>query len=608
MPGGAPLRENLSLRFLPTVLPFLLLVPEAEMLAVQVVPSVPMNTVPAGAQTTVSDAHDAQRRFEINRVRWLPATASLRYGPCDQVLGRFCLRDDEGDDWYPGPEDPRIVRAREELLDVLAAAGTLGDPWILGQRVVYLGEAGRWDEARSLAAAACGGGEGNGWCRALEGLALHALGRFPESESAFRRALARMDAERVRVWNDPEPLLDSEGRAWWRSLSEAVRPDRANLVWALADPFLLVPGNDGLTEFWSRWTMAEIRAGARNAYGMAWGSDLEQLTVRYGWEVGWEREEARPLGPRTGGAVVGRHHPESRPLLPGGAVFQDPAVASEQTWIPDASRLRSGYAPAYAPIVLPGAGQLAIFPRGDRFVLVGALALPEDTTFHAKHVHPDREQASPPWQGRASEVGLFLIPVDGQGTTLAVGAVGREQGGFTLEAPAGRWVASLEVVAPEQRRAGRTRMGVVVAATSSRQATLSDLLLLDTALPEGASLEDAAARALPRDWLVHGERLAIAWELFGLGYGMESLSYRLTVEKTDRGLLRRAGRWLRILGSPRVRRVEWEEPGPERLGPALRSVEVDLPELDPGSYEVRLEVRGPQGAPLVRTRAVEVRR
>ena len=80
------------------------------------------------------------------------------------------------------------------------------------------------------------------------------------------------------------------------------------------------------------------------------------------------------------------------------------------------------------------------------------------------------------------------------------------------------------------------------------------------------------------------------------------------MEKIDGGLLRRAGRWLRILGSPRVRRVEWEEVGPERPGPALRSVEVDLPELEPGSYEVRLEVRSPQGAPLVRTRAVEVRR
>ena len=598
----------MSIRFLPTVLIFLLLAPQAKTLAAQVVPRVPVDTVQEGAQTTVRDARDAQRRFEIDRVRWLPATASRRYGACDEVLGRMCLRNDEGDDWYPGPEDPRIARAREELLDVLAAAGTVGDPWILGQRVVYLGEAGRWDEAHALAAAACGGGEGDGWCRALEGLALHALGRFPESESAFRKALARMDAERARVWNDPEPLLDSDGRAWWNSLSEAVRPDRAGLVWALADPFLLVPGNDGLTEFWSRWTVTEIRADVRNAYGMSWGSDLEQLTVRYGWEVGWEREEARPLGPRTGGAVVGRHHPESRPFLPGGAVFQDPAVATEQDWIPDAFRPRSGYAPAYAPIVLPGAGQLAIFPRGDRFVLVGALALPEDTTFHAKHVHPDREQASPPWRGRASEAGLFLLPVDGQGTALAVRAVGREQGGFALEAPAGRWVASLEVIAPERRRAGRTRMGVVVAATPLRQATLSDLLLVGTALPDGASLEDAAAQALPRGWLVHGERLAIAWELFGLGYRAETLSYRLTVEKIDGGLLRRAGRWLRILGSPRVRRVEWKEVGPERPGPALRSVEVDLPELEPGSYEVRLEVRSPQGAPLVRTRAVEVRR
>ena len=591
-------------RFLSTVLLFLVLAPRANSLSSQV----PPDTVQVEPQTTIRDARNAQRRFEIDRARWLPATASPRYGPCDEVLGRMCLRDDEGDDWYPGPEDPRIERAREELLDVLAAAGTRVDPWILGQRVVYLGEAGRWDEARSLAGAACRGGEEDGWCRALEGLALHGLGRFPESEGAFRKALAKMDAERARTWNDPEPLLDSEGRTWWKSVPEAVRSDRADLVWALADPFLLVPGNDGLTEFWSRWTVAEIRADARNPYGMAWGSDLEELTVRYGWEIGWERTEPRPLGPRTGGPVVGRHHPENRTLLPGGDVFRDPAVSTEQAWIPDASRPRSGYAPAYAPIVLTGAGQLAIFPRGDRFVLVGALALPEDTTFHARHQHPGREEVSQPWRRRASEAGLFLIPADGKGTVLAVRAAGRERGGFMLEAPAGRWVASLEVVAPGRRRAGRTRKGLVVASALPGEATLSDLLLVDGALPDGASLTDASALALPRNWLTQGERLAIAWELFGLGDRAETLSYRLTVEKVAAGFLRRAGRWLRILGSPRVRRVEWEEVGPDRQGPALRSVEVDLPDLDPGSYEVRLEVRSPRGALLARTRAVEVRR
>ena len=369
-----------------------------------------------------------------------------------------------------------------------------------------------------------------------------------------------------------------------------------------------MPGNDGLTEFWSRWTVAEVREDARNTYGMSWGSDLEELTVRYGWELGWEREEARPLGPRTGGAVVGRHHPESKPLLPGGRVFRDPSGSTEQSWIPNARRLQSGYAPAYAPIVLPGMGQLAIFPRGDRFALVGAIALPEDTTFHFAHAHPGRQDASPPWQGRAREAGLVLMPLDGQGTALAVRSSGREQGGFMLEAPAGRWVASLEVMAPEKRRAGRTRKGVVVTSALPGEATLSDLLLVEKVLPDGASLDEASGLVLPRSWLAQGERLAIAWELFGLGDGQESLSYRLTVEKVDAGLLRRAGRWLRILGSPRIRRVEWEETGPERRGPLLRSVEVDLPDLDPGSYEVRLEVLRSLGAPLVRTLTVEIKR
>ena len=70
----------MSIRLLPTVLLFLFLALQSNTLASQVALRVPVDTVQAGAQTTVRDARDAQRRFEIDRVRWLPATASRRYG------------------------------------------------------------------------------------------------------------------------------------------------------------------------------------------------------------------------------------------------------------------------------------------------------------------------------------------------------------------------------------------------------------------------------------------------------------------------------------------------------------------------------------------------
>lgn len=555
-------------------------------------------------------ARAAQRRFEIERSRRLPVSGWGAGGRCDEVLGRMCLWHDEGDDWYPGPEDPRIESARDELLRSLADAGAQapGDGWLLGQRVAYLGEAGRWEEADSVAKAACAAGEGDGWCRALEGLALHALGRFPDAERAFRAALDRMGPGTARAWTDPELLLDASGRDWWRDASAAERSPRAVLVWALADPLLLVPGNDRLTEHWARRTLAHVRAAAPNPYGMSWGSDLEQMMVRYGWEVGWERGRPPSVYAIARGEVIGHHDPESRPLMPPGAVLRDPAGADAGAWQPDFRRPRATYAPGYAPILLPGPSQLAVFPRGDRFVLVGAHTPPDDTTRHAGHGHPGRDQVLGPWRDHPAEAGLFLIPVEGDPSRPRTArSTRREAGALLLEAPVGRWVASLEVLTPALRRAGRTRVGVDVPARAVDLPTLSDLLLVEPEVPDRSSLEEVAARALPRSWVGRGERVAIAWELFGLGYRSETLSYQLAFERPAPGLLRRAGRALGLFGPPRSQRLEWSEPGPERPGPFLRTVELDLPELEPGLWIVRLEVSVPGRSPLAREHSIEIR-
>ena len=581
--------------------------------------------VPLAGQTSpaaaLAVAREAQRRFERERIAWSPENRAGRGVICDEIIGRICHDGREGGDWYPGPEDAHIGAARDTLLGALgrAAAAAPDDPWILGQRVFNLGEAGQWERADSLATAACAQVEGRGnarsdpegalppgvWCRALEGLALHGLGRYVEAEQAFRAALAGMDPTDAEEWLDPEPDLDVDGRSWLKGLSESARRDRAALVWSLADPLLLVPGNDALTEFLARRTLALARASSRSAYGLTWGSDLEELMLRYGTEVGWERVASRPLesGPLSG---IGHHHPESRPLLPGGSVLRDPAASDEIDWFPDLRSARSGYAPPYAAVVLPGEGQLALFPRGDRFVLVGAHKLPDDTTYHAKHDHASRAVVLVPWRGLASEAGLFLTPVDG-GPVLASRSAGNEEGSLMVEAPAGRWMASLEVFAPEQRRAGRTRLGVAYAGSPPDVPTLSDLLLVAEALPDGATLEDAAARARPRSWLAAGERVAIAWELFGAGDRVGSLTYRLWVEKAQGGLLRSFGRRLGLIGAPANRSLEWEEPGGEGPRPLLRSIEIELPRVEPGDYRIHLEVGMRGRTLLVREKAVTIR-
>ena len=92
---------------------------------------------------------------------------------------------------------------------------------------------------------------------------------------------------------------------------------------ALADPLYLVPGNDRLAAHYARKTSIRIREQAANPYGLDWERDLEQLVIRYGNEVGWERGQGDPgAGGLVGDTrhIIGRQHPRESPVRPSAAV------------------------------------------------------------------------------------------------------------------------------------------------------------------------------------------------------------------------------------------------------------------------------------------------
>ena len=352
--------------------------------------------------------------------------------------------------------------------------------------------------------------------------------------------------------------------------------------------------------------MARVRATARNPYGMIWANDLETMLVRFGWESGWERAWAPSSSPTPGADVIGHHDPQSRPLMPPSAALQDPLGVGSDAWRPDAFRPRELYAPGYAPVLLPGVGQLAVFPRADRFILVGAYDLPADTSEHAEHGHPDRDRPLAGWADLPAVGGLFLIPTEGPPTPGPGARAPGAEGSVLLEAPAGSWVASLEVWDPALRRAGRVRAGVVQAPRPESESTLSDLMLVRGPVSDDWSLADAAARALPRASVRGAERIGVVWELFGPG-GEGELAYELTIERPGAGLMTRAIRKLGLFRSSPARRVAWREPGPDRPGPALRGVDLDLGALEEGPWVVRLEVSASGRPPLVQERILELR-
>ncbi len=114
------------------------------------------------------EARRAQRDFEVAHRNLLERGRDFPGGQCDEVVGRLCLSD--GDPWWqPAEEDSRIMEKREELLNLLEWVGSQipGDRWVLGQRIRYLGDIGRWTEAEGLARTCIGWNDW--WCHGLLG-------------------------------------------------------------------------------------------------------------------------------------------------------------------------------------------------------------------------------------------------------------------------------------------------------------------------------------------------------------------------------------------------------------------------------------------------------
>ncbi len=597
-------RKYLSARGLGTLLLICATSPQINMAQV-VSGEIDTVTVVIDSSESQGIARAAQARFERRRIRYFPLILGSANGACDEQVGRFCSWYDEGD-WYPRPELVEAEELREELLFLLDSIQALlpGDGWLLGQRVWYLSEARRWEEALE-AARSCGTAE-PWWCAALEGFSLHGLERYVEADRVFSIAIDQMDNEQSLRWRVPRWVMDDDGR---NALQEAAISSSEALdnllerLWLLADPLYLAEGNDRKTSHYARWTVAKIREEAKNPYRISWGNDLDELTIRHGWELGWDRTS--DAGFTTVEHVIGHKHPEGRDYMPPGKMLSTPSLAAPGDLRADVERPRSLYAPAYAPVLLPMEGQVAFFPRGSRVVVVGTHFLPDDTTRHVGHDHPI------PWldpgtqDGMLDRAGIFLVPLDGARIKSAQ-VMGHTEGALSLEVPSGSYVLSIETWNPRKRRAGRLRMGFESQPVPEDVASLSDILMLRPSSKEPEVLAAALPQALKKAEILIGQTFAIAWEVSGLGFRSETLLFEVSVSPINRGVLRQIGEFLRITKPARPLRLSWEESGPLSPGPLFRYLNLDLPNLKAGEYEVRMVLKTVGRADAVSARVFSV--
>ncbi len=577
-------------------------------------------TLQVGPQPPTPDSTDVlaaaryvQARFERLRRNTLPWTSGEPSRPCDNRVGRFCHWFDRDSSWEPVADSPDLVRLREALLTELAEAQARspGDTWILGQRVFYMAEAGQWREAAELAGAC--GLEPSWWCGVLGGFALHGAGEYEAAMSAFQRGLAGMDPEEARKWRHPDVILDGKARDLMNDADEVEFEALRARFWLLADPLYLMAGNDRETEHYSRWTYSLMSDRARSPRRLPWGSDLEELTLRYGWDRGWEKRRPRAGSLSQEGGTVGHRWPEIREFVPPGVVLEGPWRTAPGTWLPT-ERARAAHAAVYSPDLDPGVGQVAVFHRGDSMLVAAATRLPElSDSSAARSVSgaiPSIEPAGPlPWAqppllDEPDQIGLFLI--DPENRIHEARRLGGSEGVAALSVPAGRYLMSLEAWAPAEGRGGRVRHGVVTDTVPEDLATLSDLVVLDSTDPLPQRLREALPLMRSSLELIAGQRFAVGWEILGLGWRPERVDFQLSLFEEGGSFFGKVGGWLGLGGGDEPLRIGWSEPTPDQTGPWFRSVNVDMPELEPGEYILRLEVTFRGREPLVGTRIVQV--
>jgi hypothetical protein len=554
----------------------------------------PMLSAPDSLRALRS-ARQAQETFEFVRKQYLPREPGVGSHHCDVRIGRWCIWNDESNDRVPPPESPRIKQARDKLLATLDSIGTRfpGDEWVAAQEVRYLIEARRFAEAAETADRCTASGS-RYRCRAFAAVAYHDSGAVAAADSAFNVALAAMpDSVRCK-WTDISVLLDDDIADRYERADCEGRRRIAAVFWRLTTP-LYLRDHDYRSEFLARVTHTEMQQDSHSPMGSN-DDAFRETGLRYGYDTWFVRDDPPPgsmaeipvAGYREGGSGFN--------FVPDWAVFRSPADLRADDWDLKAPAARTLYGPAYARHFESFTPQIALFRRGDSALVVATYDLRADTLLGRNGL----------------EAGLFAIPVDSTVLGAPLGTVdtnARASGVLMTTAPWAPLVVSLELLDSKKKAAARARVGLRPPPSAGRFG-ISDLVMFGPRSPDSLphSLEDALLQAFRGDAIDRNTLLGLFWETYGVRAAGESFAVAITIERIQEGWMRHAAERLHLATPFSPMKLQWMEV-PDRLnGISSRSVTLDLSKLDPGRYEITLQVGPPDGLPLISKREITLRR
>ena len=520
----------------------------------------------------------AQAQFENFRRVNLPGNRSPSPKSCQESVGLMCYWYDE-DSPAPAPEHPTVTAARERLLERLAtlAKRSPADNWISGQRVRYLNEAGRHEDALAVAQEC----EAFGWwCDALEGFALHALRRYPEAESAYMKALGAMSVRERCTWRDITPFLDDDTRrAYIRTTcGDDQREKYEDRVWWFARTRYGMPGNDSRTEHYSRLVYIEFLREAPSAFRSDFDDAEHEILLRFGWPVAWGRGQDRPVQPgepRSSAInVVGIEATPAHRLIPPYYVLANPAVSDSIHWAVQLPPVVARYHPPYAKKIAMLEHQQALFRRGDTALVVLAYDVSKVKLMKGARLHAS----------------LTLTPGIKPSATQTIVADAPARGTMTVRAPWGPLLMSAEIAADSASVLARARYGIRPPFGVGARVILSDLLFYRPYGSFPTNVEDVLPHAIPTQRVRSREPLGVYWEAYNTNPAGERMTISLTVvpeTEESRGLL---GRALRLSRESQPVSLTIEDMSALASTMSPRAVQVDISTLKAGDYLVQLEI------------------
>jgi len=540
-------------------------------------------TTPEGA------ARAAQLRFERLRRDHLPNAHSSRPGSCDEQVGRFCY-------WYDerapkSIELPIVTHARDTLVHTLDSLARVvpANRWISGQRVRYLAESERYDDALT-AARQC---QADGWwCGALIAFSQHMRGNYAAADSGFRAAQLQMPARERCAWRDISMLIDDDTRQTYRHLPcGAEREAFEDRVWWYSRTLYGLRGNDSRSEWNARQLMVRFYQDAPGAHQFGFDDDERELLLRFGWPRYWAKG---PGDPRAGGfSIVSDEASPAYRYIPAGNVLANPAISDSAQWRLHMPPVIGRYAPPYAKKLVALEHQQAMFRRGDSALLVMAY-----------------DVSQVPGLGTAAHrrAALVVAPGDRPVPHLTARTDAPARGTMTVTGPWGPLLFSGEVWAPDSSVVARARYGVHPPYAVDTRVTVSDLLFYVPSGPPPTSVEEALALALPTERVRSAAPLGVYWETYGTNPDGEQVKLTVTVvrEMEEGGFLRRKDRQLRLVREATPVSISVNDMTARGRTTSPRAVQLDISTLKKGAYIVQLEIEVAGQYPLRADHRIEI--